>query len=119
MDLSRSVLSLLCVAVSAVYRNETTLLIIDSHDVAPKSRFVKTFDRVYMLADGRHPSTRVNAQEIALVYIIIAQGTMYNIEMPAFDTSADTWLHLAELALVKGDFLANNMIPGVQTLVSD
>ncbi|PVH82125.1 hypothetical protein DL98DRAFT_653478 [Cadophora sp. DSE1049] len=87
------------------------------HDVAPKSRFEKTFDRVYALADGRHPSTRVNAQEIALVYIIIAQGTMYNIEMPAFDSSADSWLHLAELALVKGDFLSNNMIPGVQTLM--
>ncbi|KAH7411112.1 hypothetical protein BKA64DRAFT_692805 [Cadophora sp. MPI-SDFR-AT-0126] len=86
------------------------------HDVAPKSRFEKTFDRVYALADGRHPSTRVNAQEIALVYIIIAQGTMYNIEMPPFDASADAWLHLAELALVKGDFLSNNMIPGVQTL---
>ena len=89
-----------------------------SHDVAPKHNFEKTFDRVYTLSNGGSCSPTVNAQEIALVFIIMAQGTMYNIEMPTFDSSADDWLHLSELALVKGNFLSNNMIPGLQTLVS-
>jgi hypothetical protein len=42
---------------------------------------------------------------------------MFNIEMPNFDSSAEDWLHLAERALVKGDFLSNNTLAGVQTLV--
>lgn len=48
----------------------------------------------------------------------MAQGTMFNIEMPHYDPSAEDWLHLSEWALVKGDFLSNNMVPGLQTLVS-
>ncbi|KAI9877347.1 MAG: hypothetical protein M1823_007117, partial [Watsoniomyces obsoletus] len=86
------------------------------HDVAPKPNFEKTFDRVYTLSNGTSSSPAVNAQEIALVFIIMAQGTLYNIEMPAFDSSADHWLHLSELALVKGDFLSNNTLHGLQTL---
>ncbi|KAL5330096.1 hypothetical protein ACEPPN_003620 [Leptodophora sp. 'Broadleaf-Isolate-01'] len=86
------------------------------HDVAPKLQFEKTFNRVYALSNGKYSSPRVNAQEIALVYVIMAQGTIYNIEMPAFHSSADNWLHLSELALMKGDFLSNNTIPGLQTL---
>lgn len=46
----------------------------------------------------------------------MAQGTMYNIEMPHYDASVEDWLNLSEKALVKGEFLSNNMIPGVQTL---
>lgn len=48
----------------------------------------------------------------------MAQGTMFNIEMPNCDESAEEWLHLSERALVKGDFLSNNMVAGLQTLVS-
>lgn len=48
----------------------------------------------------------------------MAQGTMFNIEMPNYDSSAEDWLYLSERALVKGDFLSNNMVAGLQTLVS-
>jgi hypothetical protein len=89
-----------------------------SHDVAPKPSFEKTFDRVYTLANRRSLSAPVSAQEIALVFIIMAQGTMYNIEMPSHDPSANDWLHLSERALIKGNFLSNNMVAGLQTLVS-
>ncbi|OQV06667.1 Fungal specific transcription factor domain-containing protein [Cladophialophora immunda] len=85
------------------------------HDVAPKTRFQKTFDRVYNLSEGAS-SSPVNPQEIALVYIILAQGTMFNIEMPNYDPSVEDWLHLSERALVKGRFLSNNMVAGLQTL---
>ncbi|KAK9234666.1 hypothetical protein V1525DRAFT_391222 [Lipomyces kononenkoae] len=86
------------------------------HDVAPKTPFQKTFDRVYTLLDGVCLSPPVNPQEIALVFIIMAQGTMFNIEMANNDSSAEDWLHLSELALVKGEFLSNNMVAGLQTL---
>lgn len=51
------------------------------------------------------------------MFIILAQGTMFNIEMPDCDSSAEDFLHLAERALVKGEFLSNNMVAGLQTLV--
>ena len=89
-----------------------------SHDVAPKIYFEKIFDRVYKRRGGAVVSPSLNAQEIALVFVIMAQGTMYNIEMPPFDASADHWIRLAELALVKGNFLSNHTLPGLQTLVS-
>ena len=60
----------------------------------------------------------VNPQEIALAFIIMAQGTMFNIEMPNYDSSAEEFLHLSERAMVKGEFLSNNMVAGLQTLVS-
>lgn len=52
------------------------------------------------------------------MFIIMAQGTMFNIEMPDCDSSAEDWLHLSERALVKGHFLSNNTVAGLQTLVS-
>ncbi|GLA08362.1 hypothetical protein AnigIFM60653_009893 [Aspergillus niger] len=88
------------------------------HDVAPRATFDKTFDRVYASSSGTSLSPNVNPQEIALVFIILAQGTMFNIEMPNYDPSTEDWLHLSELALVKGRFLSNNMVAGLQTLVS-
>ena len=92
-----------------------------SHDVAPRAQFDKTFDRVYSFTNQNSTSPRANPQDIALVFIILAQGTMYNIEMPNYDSSTDSsaeeWLHLSERALVKGDFMSNNMVAGIQTLV--
>ncbi|KAI2919210.1 hypothetical protein CBS147320_8664 [Aspergillus niger] len=88
------------------------------HDVAPRATFDKTFDRVYASSSGTSLSPNVNPQEIALVFIILAQGTMFNIEMPNYDPSTEDWLHLSELALVKGRFLSNNMVAGLQTLAA-
>ena len=86
--------------------------------MAPRATFNKTFDRVYANSSGISLSPQVNPQEIALVFTILAQGTMFNIEMPNYDPSTEDWLHLSELALVTGRFLSNNMVAGLQTLVS-
>lgn len=55
---------------------------------------------------------------MALVFIVLAQGTLYSLELPNIDASAEDWLRLAESALVKGNFLATNTLMGAQTLVS-
>ncbi|KAF2153605.1 hypothetical protein K461DRAFT_278410 [Myriangium duriaei CBS 260.36] len=86
------------------------------HDVAPRTAFSKTFDRVYTAFDGLSLSPQINPQELALLFIIMAQGTLHNIEMPHYDSSANEWLHLSERALVKGEFLSSNTIAGLQTL---
>ena len=90
-----------------------------SHDVVPRAGFQKMFDRIFAAAAGAglDSSSPVNPQELALVFIVLAQGTLFNIEMPNIDPSAEDWLHLWERALVKGNFFANNTIPAVQTLV--
>lgn len=80
--------------------------------------FQPIFERVYELSQQRSVSSATNPQEIALVFIILAQGTIFNIEMPSYDPSVEEWLHSSERALVKGGFLSNNTIPGLQTLVS-
>lgn len=118
MGSDRIVLSLLCLAVSLSEEQREDRLTSSSHDVAPKGLFSKTFDRVYSLSDGRSMSPPVNPQDIALVFIIMALGTVFNIEMPMHDSTAEDWLHLSERALVKGDFLSNNTLAGLQTLVS-
>ncbi|KAJ8113234.1 hypothetical protein OPT61_g4591 [Boeremia exigua] len=84
------------------------------HDVAPRDRFEKIFDRVY--AHSNEPSRRINAQELALVFIILAQGNVFNIEIASNPTIPEELLHLSELALMKGNFLSNNTVAGVQTL---
>ncbi|WVF69451.1 hypothetical protein IAT40_004228 [Kwoniella sp. CBS 6097] len=87
------------------------------HDVIPRANFEKVFDRIYdslPSTNDAHPS--VAPQELALVYIVLAQGTLFNIEMPYNDSSAEVWLQLSERALVKSDFFANNTIPAIQTL---
>ncbi|CAK7207518.1 hypothetical protein SEUCBS139899_010328 [Sporothrix eucalyptigena] len=87
------------------------------HDVAPKPRFQETFARVYsFVTPGTTPTAPINFQEVALVFMIMSKGTDYNIEMPADDPSAEEWQHLSEMALVKGNFLSNNTLAGVQTL---
>ncbi|EPE06816.1 hypothetical protein F503_03243 [Ophiostoma piceae UAMH 11346] len=87
------------------------------HDVAPKARMEETFARVYSFVNGGVSSSQpVNFQEVALVFMIMSKGTAYNIELPNDDPSAEEWQHLSEMALVKGDFLSNNTIAGVQTL---
>lgn len=87
-----------------------------SHDVAPRPQFQKTFARVYSFVEGSR-SSRVNPQELALVFIMLAQGTTYNIEMAYDAVAAERWLHLSEAALVRGDFLSNNTVAGLQTMV--
>ncbi|XEV01060.1 hypothetical protein FSHL1_006347 [Fusarium sambucinum] len=86
------------------------------HDVAPKPAFEKTFDLVFKRVESGSTSPHINAQEIALVFIIMAQGTIFNIEMPNCDSSVEKWLRLSERALVKGEFLSNNTLAGLQTL---
>ena len=77
---------------------------------------MKMFERVYSASDGHSLPPSPNPQEIALVFAIMAQGTVYNIEMPMSDPSAEEWLHLSEQALVKGEFLSNNTLAGLQSL---
>ena len=51
--------------------------------------------------------------------MILAIGSLYNLELPQHDPQAEDFLLLSKVCLTKGDFLNHNTMPGVQTLVSD
>lgn len=83
------------------------------HDAAPRSSFQPLFDKLYtdLVKSSLHP------QQLALIYVILAMGTLHNLELPPNDESAEEYLGLAKGCLMKGDFLNNNTIAGVRTLV--
>lgn len=45
-------------------------------------------------------------------------GALHNLELPPDDISAEEYLLSSEDCLARGQFMNNNTVPGVQTLVS-
>ena len=88
-----------------------------SYDVATKTCFEPVFERVYKALDNSNNMPhRVDLQELALVYILLAFGALHNLELPPNDPSAEEYLALSKSALAKGDFLTKNTLAGLQTL---
>lgn len=84
-----------------------------SHDVAPR-RFVQPiFDRAYALDSEK----RVHPQQLGLLFIILAMGALFNPALPPHDPSAEHHLAAARWCLVRGDFIGNNTIAGLQCVV--
>jgi hypothetical protein len=83
-------------------------------------------DEIVALSDGLYARTReaarvssqdITADRLALLYIVFAMGSYYNLELPPDDSSVEEYLELSRSCLAKGDFLANNTIAALQTLV--
>ncbi|WVQ76376.1 hypothetical protein IAR50_006041 [Cryptococcus sp. DSM 104548] len=89
-----------------------------NHDPAPRKSFQPIFEKVYDASQRPQPEASVHLQHLALVYIILAMGTVHNIELPPHDESAEEYLALAKGSLTKGNFLNHGTIAGVQTLVT-
>ncbi|WVR04222.1 hypothetical protein IAU60_001222 [Kwoniella sp. DSM 27419] len=87
-----------------------------NHDTAPRRFFQPVFDKIYDSVEAR-AHRQVHPQQLALLFAILAMGTLQNLELPPHDPSADEYLALAKGCLTKGDFLNNNTIAGVQTLI--
>lgn len=119
------------VLVDSYFRNYTW-----NHDVAPRGCVQPIFDRAYDLgerdvddrkrrerrvsngADGdTAPNTHLHPQQLALLFIILAMGALHNPDLPPHDPSAEHHLASARWCLVKGDFIGNNTIAGLQALV--
>ncbi|KAK6904287.1 hypothetical protein I203_107803 [Kwoniella mangroviensis CBS 8507] len=87
-----------------------------NHDTAPRRFFQPVFDRIFQnISTKKYRS--VHPQQLALLYAVLAMGTLQNLELPPNDPTADEYLLLAKSCLTKGDFLNNNTIAGVQTLI--
>jgi hypothetical protein len=95
--------------------------------VIRRELFIPILDHVYLhfgtiinpkRPQGKHGSTSIRAEQLALVYIILAMGSYYSLEVAPDDSSVEEYLTLSQACLSKADFLSNNTIAGIQTLVS-
>ncbi|TXT11220.1 hypothetical protein VHUM_01971 [Vanrija humicola] len=100
------------VLVDSYYRNYTW-----NHDVAPRRSVQPIFDRVYVQNAPEPLHRRVHPQQLALLFIIMAMGALHNPDLPPHDPSAEHHLTAARWCLVKGDFIGNNTIAGLQALI--
>ena len=76
------------------------------------------FNKVYAISE-RHEmtSTNVPPHDLALLFVVFAMGSYYNLELPPDDSSIEDCLKISKCCLAKGDFMANSTISAVQTLV--
>ncbi|GMK58988.1 hypothetical protein CspeluHIS016_0700030 [Cutaneotrichosporon spelunceum] len=84
------------------------------YDVVPRQYFEPIFERVYTSMEGN--TGAVSPQELALLYIVFAMGALYSLELPPNDPVAAEYHGLSKASLVKGNFLVNTAMSGVQTL---
>ncbi len=61
---------------------------------------------------------KLQYHKLALVMIVLALGTLLNLEIPPHDPSAERFYTLAKSCLAKGDFLHHNTLVSVQALVN-
>lgn len=61
---------------------------------------------------------KVVAQELALLYIILATGALHNLELPPNDPIAEEYLTLSKICLAKGEFMVHCTTIGIMALVS-
>lgn len=61
----------------------------------------------------------VGAQELALLYILLAMGALHNLELPPNDPIAEEYSTLSKICLAKGEFMVHCTTTGVMALVSD
>lgn len=61
-------------------------------------------------------AVRVDVQELALLFIIMAFGALHNLELPPNDPVAEEYALLSKSALAKTDFMTNSSLTTIQTL---
>jgi hypothetical protein len=61
---------------------------------------------------------RVDVQQLATLFAVLALGATHNLELSPDDLVAEEYCEAARNCLVKGNFMTHSTIAGVQTLVS-
>jgi hypothetical protein len=91
----------------------------DSYDVAPRPRIEVLLTDIYAVKARGVAHLVLDPRRLALLFVILAVGSLHNLELPPNDPSAEEYLNLAKRSLAKSDFMTNSTMEGVQTLVSD
>ncbi|KAI5480145.1 hypothetical protein MNV49_001805 [Pseudohyphozyma bogoriensis] len=78
----------------------------------------KIFDKAYSLATPEEQtSLEMPPCDLGLLFSIFAMGSYYNLELPPDDSSVEECLKISKCCLAKGDFMANNTISAIQSLL--
>ncbi len=92
-----------------------------SYNIVSRPAIDLVFNNVYSTPQRWQFETtlrEVHPHSLALLFVILALGTLLNLEVPPNDPSAEEFYLLAQSCLAKGDFLRVNTIASVQALVS-
>nr|XP_019044409.1 hypothetical protein I302_07693 [Kwoniella bestiolae CBS 10118]OCF23339.1 hypothetical protein I302_07693 [Kwoniella bestiolae CBS 10118] len=88
-------------------------------NIASRSLVDSIFEKAYAGSSSTGVQRRdVTSQQLALLFVIFAVGSYYNLELTPDDSSVEDYIRISQACLAKGDFLANNTTAGVQTLVA-
>jgi len=96
----------------------TATLWFHSYNICPRPSFEPTLNAT-LDAQSSSSEIRVNPQQIALIYIVLAVGTLFNLEVLPHHPSANRYFRLSQQSLCKGDFLNRNTVAGLQTVVRE
>jgi len=94
-----------------------------SYNICPRESFQLILDEIYSHklryeCSQDCPSERTDATRLGLVFIVLAIGVTFNLEIAPEDPAADRYYRLAKVCMSKGGVLGANSIPTIQTIVS-
>ncbi|ORY30182.1 fungal-specific transcription factor domain-domain-containing protein [Naematelia encephala] len=89
-----------------------------NYNIAPRNVLQPIIDRLYrqLSLHGFTMPAEVSHQQLALVFAILAMGSLHNLEVAPNDSCAVEYLALSKLCLTKGNFMTHNTLAGVQTI---
>ncbi|WVW79040.1 hypothetical protein I302_101003 [Kwoniella bestiolae CBS 10118] len=91
-----------------------------SYEIVTRVNVKKVVETVYNYMAGLNQEFRHSKnqfQELGLLFIVLAMGALHNLELRPDDTSAEEYMLCSEDCLTKGNFMTNNTVAGVQTVI--
>lgn len=70
-----------------------------------------------MMLSSQNTYSRVDVQQLALLFAVLALGASHNLELSPDDPIAEDYCEASRNCLVKGNFMTHSTLAGVQTLV--
>ncbi|ODN81761.1 hypothetical protein L202_02144 [Cryptococcus amylolentus CBS 6039] len=92
------------------------------YDICPRPEFKPLYQTAYRLQDMSKSSPqnlrheRMNYQDLGLVFMILAYGTLQCLELPPDDPTAYELAAAAQIALTKGNLLSKPSLSGLEAL---
>lgn len=86
----------------------------DRHRIIEKEPLMGILERIYACLGFHQP--RIDHQDLALIFIVLAMGALHDLELPINDPMALDYMSAARLCLSRGDFLQRHTASAVQAL---
>ena len=108
---------------SKVPSPEEALQLVDSYsryfawrfDIVSRAKIHQTLDWALSSPDESTVS-KLQLQELGLLFMVLAMGSLYSLELPPDDPIAEEYHWIAQQCLANGEFMTHNSITGIQAL---